>query len=92
MPRDLASKLSNELRQESAAIPGQAVALIDDQANKTSYVVGEEFLFQGLEHDEVSRDRLLALLREGDAGPEVSREEGFVRMRAKIDQFNDKSV
>lgn len=88
----MASKLSNELRQEIAANPGQTDPLIDDQSKKTYYLVGEDFLFQGLEQDEASRARLLALIREGDAGPEVSREEGFARTRAKIDQFKDTSV
>lgn len=88
----MASKLSNELRQELAANPGQGVPLIDDQANKTYYVVGEDFLFQGIEQDETSRARLLELIREGDAGPEVSREEGFARIRSKIDQFQDTSA
>lgn len=88
----MASKLSNELRQEIAANPGQAVPLFDDQANKTYYVVDEDFLFQGIEQDAASRARLLALIREGEEGPEVSREEGFARIRAKIEQFKDKSV
>jgi len=53
-------------------------------------VVGEEFLFQVVEQDDASRACLMTLIQEGDDGKELSREEGFARLRAEIQQFKDK--
>ncbi|QEG34069.1 hypothetical protein [Bythopirellula goksoeyrii] len=88
----MAAKLSPELRQEIADNPGQAVPLVDELSNRTYFVVGEEFLFLAVEQDKASRARLLALLQEGEESAEVSREEGFARMRAKVQELKDKSA
>ena len=88
----MATKLSDDLREEIAANPHQAVPLIDDQSGKVYYVVDEDFLLGSGERDESSLRRLRDLLQEGINGPHVSREEGDARIRAKIQQYADKSA
>ncbi len=86
----MATKLTNELREEIAANPGQAVPIVDDQDNKVYYLVDEAFLQGTMERDEQSRSRLLALILEGFDGEEVSAEEGEARIRRKMQTIADK--
>ena len=88
----MASKLTNEQREELAANPHQAIPIVDEQSGSTYYLVGEDFLLGTGERDEKSRERLRELIQEGIDAPHVSREAGDARIRAKIQQFADKSV
>jgi hypothetical protein len=88
----MAAKLTNEQRNDIAAHPRQAVPVVDDQDNKVYYLVDEEFLLGAAEHDEQSRERLLALIREGFDGEEVSAEEGEARVRRKMQSISDKTA
>ncbi|MCG8449472.1 MAG: hypothetical protein MI725_07830 [Pirellulales bacterium] len=65
---------------------------MDEQTNRIYYVVGEDFLFDGMEHDPASRARLLSLLEEGEMSGEVSKEEGRARMQATIDQYKNRTA
>jgi hypothetical protein len=88
----MATKLTNEQRNDIAANPHQAVPVVDDQADKVYYIVDEDFLLGAGEHDEESRQRLRALIQEGIDGPHVSREVGDARIRGKMQQYADKSA
>lgn len=88
----MATKLTNEQRNDIAANPRQAVPVVDDQNDKLYYLVDESFLLGAAEHDEQSRQRLKALLKEGFEGKEVSAEEGEARIRRKMQSIADKSA
>jgi hypothetical protein len=83
----MTTKLSEELRREIAQNPGQAIPLLDEQTKQIYYVVGEDFLFDGIEHDPASRERLLSLLEEGEQSGEIPKEDAHVRMQATIDKY-----
>jgi len=90
----MAAKLTNEMRIELAAHPGEAVPIVDEQANKVYFLVEEASLhhMQGLtvEQDEASRQRLKALLQEGIDADHVSAEEGEARIRRVVQGYADK--
>jgi len=86
------ARLTNELRDEIASHPRQAVPVFDDQNNKVYFLVDEKFLQGATEHDEQSRQRLLALLEEGFNGEEVSEKEGEARIRQKMQEITNKNV
>jgi len=88
----MAAKITNEQRNDLAANPHQAVPVVDDQSNRVYYLVDEDFLLGTGEHDEASRQRLRALIQEGIDSPHVSRAEGDARIRAKMQQYADKSA
>ncbi len=88
----MAAKLTNEMRDEIAANPRQAVPVVDDQDDKVYYLVDEAFLLGATEHDEQSRRRLLALLQEGFGGKEVSAKEGEARIRRKMQSISDSNA
>jgi hypothetical protein len=88
----MATKLTDEQRNEIAASPRQAVPVVDAQSGKTYYVVDDEFLFGQLEQDEHVRQRLTALLEEGFASGEVSEEKAHARMRATIDEYRSRDA
>ncbi|MEM9659629.1 MAG: hypothetical protein AAF961_14815 [Planctomycetota bacterium] len=88
----MATKLPDELRREIAANPGQVVSLVDEQTNRVYYVVGEEFLFDGVERDAESRKRLLSLLKDGEGSDEISKERAHDRMRRTIDKYKNQTA
>ncbi len=85
----MASKLSNELREEIAANPHQAVPVIDEESGKVYYVVDDEFLFGKVEQNAESFEQLKKRVEEGFASGEVSEEDARTRMRKSIDQYRD---
>lgn len=87
----MSTNFSDDLRRQLAENPGQAVPLVDEQSNRTYYVVGEDFLFDGIEHDPITKQRLLAMLEEGEKCGEVSKEEGLARMQSTIDKFKNRT-
>ena len=87
----MAARLTNELRNEIAAHPRQAVPIFDEQNDKVYFLVDEKFLQSAAEHDEQSRNRLLALLQEGFNGKEVSEEDGEARIRQKMQDIANKN-
>ena len=88
----MASKLTNEQRDEIAANPHQAVPVVDEQSGKTYYVVDDEFLFGQVEQDEQARKQLTALIEEGFASGEVSEEDAHARMRTTIDKYRSRDA
>ena len=88
----MAAKLTNEQRNDIAANPRQAVPVVDDQENKVYYLVDEDFLLGAAEHDQQSRELLLALIKKGFDGDEVSAEEGEARIRRKMQSISDKTA
>jgi hypothetical protein len=88
----MAAKLTDEQRNDIAANPRQAIPVVDEQDNKVYYLVDEAFLLGAAERDEQSRQRLLALIREGFDGEEVSAEEGETRIRRKMQSITDKTT
>jgi hypothetical protein len=83
----MAAKLTNEQRDEIIANPHQAVPVVDDQSGKTYFVVEREFLFDSVESDSASRERLLQLLDEGEQSGEVSKDDAHTRMQATINRY-----
>ena len=88
----MTAKLTTEQRNDIAANPRQAVPVVDDLDNKVYYLVDEAFLLGAAEHDEQSRQRLLALIQEGFDGKGVSAEEGEARIRRKMQSIADKTA
>ena len=86
----MGAKLSEDLRREIDENPGQAVPLVDERTGKTYYVCDADFLLGPGEHDEASRQRLIALIEEGLASPKVPKEEAEARIRAKLATITDK--
>ncbi len=85
----MTAKLTDELRDEIAANPKQAVPIVDDQSGKVYYVVDDEFLFGKVEQDAESRQHLIGLIEEGFASGEISEEEAHERMRNMIDKYRN---
>jgi len=88
----MATKLTNEQRNDLAANPRQAIPVVDDRDNKVYYLVDEAFLLGAAEHDGQSHQQLLALIQEGFEGEEVSAEEGEARIRRKMQSIAEKTV
>ena len=92
----MAAKLTNEMRDEIAAHPGQAVPVVDDQVDKV-YVLVEESSWlhlQGLaaEQDAESQRRLQALIQEGIDAEHIPAEEAEARIRRVVQGYADSNA
>lgn len=92
----MTARLTDEMRRQVAAHPGQAVPVLDEQAHKTYYLIDEASLqrLQGLGRDEdgAIRERLRNLIKEGIQSEHVSAEEAEARIRKAIQGYADRVV
>lgn len=67
----MAAKITDEMRSEIAAHPGEPVTVIDEQGKKVYYLVDE------------NTPLLRALIHEGIDSPEIPAEEAFTQLRQR---------
>ncbi len=67
----MAAKITDEMRNEIAAHPGEPVTVLDDQGHKVYYLVEE------------NTPLLRALIQEGIDSPKVPAEQAHARLRKK---------
>ena len=72
----MAADITDEMRNEIAAHPGEPVPIIDRQSQKVYYLVEE------------NTPLLKALIQEGIASPEVSAEEAFAQLRQRAAEIS----
>ena len=72
----MAAKLTDEMRNEIAAYPGQPVTVIDEQGQKVYYLVEE------------NAPLLRALIQEGIDSPKVPAEDAHARLRQRASELS----
>ena len=72
----MAADITDEMRNEIAAHPGEPVPIIDRQSNEVYNLVGE------------NTPLLKALIQAGIASPKVSAEETFAQMRQRAAELS----
>lgn len=72
----MAANITDEIRNEIAAHPGEPVPIIDKQCQKVYYLIEE------------NTPILKALIEEGIASPEVPAEEAFAHLRQRAAEIS----
>lgn len=76
----MAARITDEMRNEIAARPGEPVTVIDEQGKKVYYLVEE------------NTPLLRALIQEGIDSPEIPAEEAFSELRNRAVEISQKQA